>query len=379
MKGKKIVLLLLVMVAVTQAFSQAGNAAVLTLINKSEQSFKEKVVSIPWARVIAAYPGIDTANLKIVNAANRQQINYQLEYAGNASIHQLLVQVNLPPRSEVKLLLQKAKPLAVATKSYGRFVPERKDDFAWENDKIAFRMYGKALENTPKENAYGIDVWVKRTSRMVINERYKKAEYHVDHGDGLDYYHVGLTLGAGNSMPYINDSIWYSKNFVGWKLLDNGPLRTTFQLLYDAWQVAGKSVKVTKTISLDAGSHFNKVVVDYQYEGNEPMPVVVGIIKRPQAGTMLLNEEQGVLGYWEPAHGADGTTGVACIIPYPIKSMQVDKTHLFAVTQINKSASFVYYMGAAWNKAGQITNAQQWFDHINQYRQQVENGLITTR
>ncbi len=379
MKGKKIVLLLLVMVAVTQAFSQAGNAAVLTLINKSEQSFKEKVVSIPWARVIAAYPGIDTANLKIVNAANRQQINYQLEYAGNASIHQLLVQVNLPPRSEVKLLLQKAKPLAVATKSYGRFVPERKDDFAWENDKIAFRMYGKALENTPKENAYGIDVWVKRTSRMVINERYKKAEYHVDHGDGLDYYHVGLTLGAGNSMPYINDSIWYSKNFVGWKLLDNGPLRTTFQLLYDAWQVAGKSVKVTKTISLDAGSQFNKVVVDYQYEGNEPMPVVVGIIKRPQAGTMLLNEEQGVLGYWEPAHGADGTTGVACIIPYPIKSMQVDKTHLFAVTQINKSASFVYYMGAAWNKAGQITNAQQWFDHINQYRQQVENGLITTR
>ena len=28
------------------------------------------------------------------------------------------------------------------------YVPERKDDFAWENDKIAFRAYGKALRKT---------------------------------------------------------------------------------------------------------------------------------------------------------------------------------------------------------------------------------------
>jgi hypothetical protein len=29
---------------------------------------------------------------------------------------------------------------------YGRFNRERFDDFAWENDKVAFRMYGEALE-----------------------------------------------------------------------------------------------------------------------------------------------------------------------------------------------------------------------------------------
>ena len=29
---------------------------------------------------------------------------------------------------------------------------EEAEDFAWENDRIAFRMYGKELEKTPAEN-----------------------------------------------------------------------------------------------------------------------------------------------------------------------------------------------------------------------------------
>jgi len=31
-------------------------------------------------------------------------------------------------------------------RAYGRFVRERFDDFRWENDRIAHRMYAKALE-----------------------------------------------------------------------------------------------------------------------------------------------------------------------------------------------------------------------------------------
>ena len=31
-----------------------------------------------------------------------------------------------------------------------------------------------------KDNAYGYDVWVKRTNKMVLNERYKRADYHTD-------------------------------------------------------------------------------------------------------------------------------------------------------------------------------------------------------
>ena len=171
--------------------------------------------------------------------------------------------INLSNKEKIKFEFLKEKPAEISTKTYGRFVPERADDFAWENDKIAFRTYGKALELTPKQNAYGIDVWVKSTDRMVINERYARGKYHEDHGDGMDYYHVGYTLGAGNCAPFVKDSIWYSKNYSRYEILDNGPLRTTFRLYFDAWNVDGHTVDGTKTISLDAGSQLNKIEVRY--------------------------------------------------------------------------------------------------------------------
>lgn len=370
---------LLILVFFFSADTKAqGNNIPLTIENKSIFNYTEKVIAIPWQQVLSKFPSIDTSNLKITDAFSKKEITYQLEYAGLDVVQSLLVQVNIKPNSSVKLLLQKGRHSAFTTKTYGRYVPERKEDFAWENDKIAFRMYGKELEQTPKENAYGIDVWVKRTSRMILNERYKKGEYHVDHGDGLDYYHVGLTLGAGNIMPYANDSIYYSKNYTAWKLLDNGPLRTSFQLSYDTWDVAGKKVTAVKTISLEAGSQLNKITVQYKYDGNEDLPVVVGIIKRPEQGAMLLNEQQGILGYWEPQHGADGTTAVGCIIPVPVKSMQVSKNQLLAFATAKKNEPFVYYTGAAWDKAGTITNEQQWFVYLQQMQQQLskENILI---
>jgi Domain of unknown function (DUF4861) len=378
MSNKLSALLILFFFCSADTRGQGNNNVLFTIENKSPFNYTEKVIAIPWQQVLAKFPSIDTSNLKITDAVSKKEITYQLEYSGSDAVKNLLVQVNIRPKTSVKLLLQKGKPSLFITKTYGRYVPERKEDFAWENDKIAFRMYGKELEQTPKENAYGIDVWVKRTSRMILNERYKKGEYHVDHGDGLDYYHVGLTLGAGNIMPNVNDSIYYSRNYTAWKLLDNGPLRTSFQLSSDAWDVAGKKLTAVKTISLDAGAQLNKITVQYKYDGNEDLPVVVGIIKRPEQGAMLLNERQGILGYWEPQHGADGTTGVGCIIPAPVKNMQVSKNQLLAFAIAKKNEPFIYYTGAAWDKAGVITNEQQWFDHLQQMQQQFskENLVI---
>jgi len=45
-------------------------------------------------------------------------------------------------------------------RTFCRFVPERADDFAWENDQIAFRAYGPAARNKPENS--GFDCWLKR-------------------------------------------------------------------------------------------------------------------------------------------------------------------------------------------------------------------------
>lgn len=355
------------------------NEPYILIENNSKFDYIEKVVAISWQEIIENYPSLDINNLKIIDTKTKQEVIYQLEYAGSKEIQNLLLQITLKTNDILKLALKNEKPRTFKIKTYGRYVPERLDDFAWENDKIAFRMYGKALELGGKGNAYGIDVWVKRTNRMIINERYKRGEYHVDHGDGMDYYHVGLTLGAGNIMPYINDSIWYSKNYYKSKILDQGPLRFTFQLTFEEWEVAGLKMSAIKTISLDAGSQLNKIEVEYNYNDHklDKLPVVIGIIKRSGFGKELLNIEKGILGYWEPKHGDDGTTGIGIIIPSEVNDMKIRNNQYLALLKIQKNKPFVYYTGAVWDKAGFITNENQWFKYLNNVQEQLsDDGLI---
>ena len=347
----------------------------VTISNSSSIERKAELISVDWKSIQAAYPSIDTANFKVVNKATKKELAWQLEKKGRDAIVHLLVQVDVPANSKLVLQLLKGKSTPAPVKTYGRYVPERKDDFAWENDKIAFRMYGKELEKTPKEMAYGMDVWVKSTDRMVINERYKRGKYHEDLGDGMDYYHVGFTLGAGNIAPMIKDSIYYDGTYARYKVLDNGPLRTSFQLEYNEWNAAGMKLRATKTITLDAGTHFNKVEVAYAGDTMAALPLVVGIIKRKEQGAMLLDELNGSMAYWEPLHGADGITGVGSFLLEPALGIKVTAMQLLMQTSTPKAKPIVYYTGAAWNKAGVFTDAQGWFSHVQLAKTKIMQPL----
>jgi len=210
----------------SDSFAQGKKNSIIHIKHTAKRAQLGQIVAVAWKDIIKKYPSIDTSNFKVINQSTKKEVVYQLEYLGNKAPQHLLLQVDLIPGQVGKYLLIDSPHAEFVSQTYGRYVPERKDDFAWENDKIAFRVYGKALEGT-NENANGIDVWVKRSSKLVINERYRLKDYHTDNGDGLDYYHVGLTLGAGNLAPYINDSIYFPKNYSAWEVQDNGPLRTT--------------------------------------------------------------------------------------------------------------------------------------------------------
>lgn len=355
----------------------AQTKATISIENNSNLDRKEAVVAINWKTILNSNPKIDTLNFIVINTNTKKQVAFQLEHLTYATIQNLLVQVDVKSKSKVTLIIQNGKPEIFPVKTFARYVPERKDDFAWENDRIAFRTYGKAIEGS-NEDAYGFDVWVKRTNKMILNERYKLGNYHIDHGDGMDYYHVGYSLGAGNMAPFIKDTVRYSANYHQWKVLDNGPLRSTFQLSYDSWNAGGIKVKATKTISLDAGSQLSRVENVYTFEDNKPMPVVVGIIRRPEAGKISLNEQEGIMGYWEPTSAKDGTTAVGSIIMTPVSTMWVDKLQLLAKTTVKSNEPIVYYTGAAWDKAGKFTNAKKWFDYLENFEQEIKNPLVVS-
>jgi hypothetical protein len=356
----------------TNSFAQPRIfSTTIMLKNNSSLPFKEKVVEIDWKLIETGSEKIDTSKMVVIDPISKKQVVFQLESFGGTSIQNLLLQVDLQPKQSKQFVVTYGVRQLFATKTYGRFVPERKEDFAWENDKIAFRMYGKELEKTPKEMAYGMDVWVKRTEKMILNERYKRGEYHIDHGDGMDYYHVGFTLGAGNMAPFIDDSIYYSKNYIGYKVLDNGPLRTSFQLMYDDWTVGSKNVKATKTITLDAGSQLNKITAQYSNYSDTGIAVVAGIITRKGNGVKYLDAVNGIASYWEPEHGKDGITGVACIINNPLSLLEEKKGQILLKTNTDRTHSITYYAGAVWNRAGIITDATMWNNYIINYKQQL--------
>lgn len=349
---------------------------ILSLYNPTGLDRKEEVVSFSYKDFISKIKNYGDKKLKITDALTDEEIPYQLEYRGNKNPENLLLLTTLAPGSIIYVRITNENPSDFKARTYARFVPERYDDFAWENDRIAFRVYGKALEKVPNEMGYGQDVWAKRTPELVINKWYKLGKYHVDHGEGMDFYDVGLSLGAGTNDPYVNNSIYYSKNFRTHKVLDNGPLRSTFELGYEAWNVNGTSVTESKIISLDAGSQLNKMETEYTFYGKSEMPVAIGIVKRKANGDMLLNEKSGIMGYWEPQHGKDGTLGIGSIMEEPVDYMKVADNHLLTIVNVNSKKPFVYYTGAAWDKAGLITNCKEWFTYLQDFKEKIQRPVV---
>lgn len=342
----------------------------------SRSGVSPELVSIKWSTLLAKNANLISKEFVVVDQ-NGAELPYQLEYKGSTEVQNLLVPLSVAAGKSIMLKIRPGKPAPIISKVYGRYVPERKDDFAWENDRIAFRMYGKALEST-NENAYGIDVWAKRTDKMILDKWYKTGDYHADHGDGLDYYSVGFTLGAGDVAPYVGEQIGFSKNYRKWKILDNGPLRFSFQLDYDEWQVAGMPVRVTKIYTLDAGSQLNRVDATFHFSNKENMlPIVVGIVKRKEPGVISMVDQSGITSYWEPEHGADGILGIGTITLQNSVSIETD-THLLQKAIAKNGVSLSYYTGAAWNKAGVITNAEEWLNYLQAFKKRITSPLIIT-
>jgi len=231
---------------------------------------RTEIISIPYAKFTKHF-GVDSV-FTIKGTTGSTTYAHQLERLGTSKIQNVLIQVNIGAKDKLSLVVEKAKSPSYTAKTFARYIPERFDDFAWENDVVAFRLYGKALEGR-KDDAQGMDYWAKRTADLIINKWYKEDDYHKDHGQGLDYYSVGQTLGAGDIALYFQDKIYYTKHYRQYRILDNGPLRTTFELKFEQEDIASNTVALTKTISLDAGQQFNKITVDLDNKTNKQTPI----------------------------------------------------------------------------------------------------------
>ena len=279
-ESMKKVFLFVAAVLLCLACNEAGRTVSVTVSNATSLERSGEMVEVSMGEVSSKLHLPDTAQIVVVDAEG-QQVPYQI-----TSDEKVIFPVTVQANGSAVYTIKVGIPQECPVKACGRYYPERVDDVAWENDLTAFRAYGPALQETG-ERAFGYDIWTKyNTTEPVVEARYEgelnpdmkakiaelgktdpkaaqelyhSVSYHVDHGNGLDCYKVGPTLGGGTTALMAGDTIVYPYCYATQEILDNGPLRFTVKLVYNPLVVKGDSTIIeTRIITLDAGSYCRK-------------------------------------------------------------------------------------------------------------------------
>ena len=266
--------------------SQDAAAHTVEVINTLAHERPSETISISAGDLKQALAVDDLRTVRVRDEKTAADLLTQaIDTNDDGTFDELIFQADFAPRETRRFTLSVGER-RIARKdeyrAYGRFNRERRDDFAWENDRVAHRMYGAALETWKQEplTSSGLDVWVKRTPRLVINDWYMVDDYHRDTGEGADLYSVGRTRGCGGSGLWVDGKLYSAANFRNSRVLANGPLRVMFELMYEPFDAAGSKVTEMKRITLDAGHHLNRVEI--VSEGGPPnAALAAGIRKNP--------------------------------------------------------------------------------------------------
>jgi len=345
----------------------------------------------------------------------------------NSSSQKLLFQVDLAPGETRTFYVLDAGILAAPPqpiqKTFARYVPERHDDFAWESDRIAHRIFGKALETWQAEplTSSGYDVWIKRTRGLVISNMYRTMNFFDTNGPAQDDFRAGKTRGCGGLGIWENNKLFVSANWHSYRLITVGPIRSEFELGYDAWDAAGRKVTETKHFSIDAGSNLSRVESTLSSDDAAnagSLKLGVGLAERPgenvivqdgdsaigsfqtstAKGLFVQNKEEGWMTYWQPQDFHKGATAVAFVLPKgsienfttdianlaPEKAAAPAKTvtegqpavrNQLAIVPGQIGKPFVYYIGAGWDLSGDFPNAAAWNDYIRRFAERRDQPL----
>jgi len=343
-----------------------------------------EIIEINFEQVKKLVPEMNSNNLVVLSKKENMQIAHQLiDIDQDGNIDQLIFQSDFLPNESKSFLVKANKserkefPNRVATK----FVKGR-EDFAWENDRIAFRIYGPALA---AEVDNGIDIWTKRVKYLIVEKWYageegtqnEKISYHQDHGEGADFFAVGKSLGCGGSAIWKNNKLYQSGVFKSYKKIADGPLRAVFEVSYD-YLVDGKEINEFKRITLDAGKNLNKIDVTYNTKkNNSKIEFAAGLVKRE--GTTMYNDASNRwLSLWGETtkNPDDEFLGMGIVIPKStFKSFAENENHYLIIGQSKLNTSFTYYSGAGWTRSGDFKNDKDWNNYLTQFSKGINNPL----
>lgn len=334
-------------------------------------SLNDPVRSLPLAEptrdtaeVIAATTPVPPAPVTVVGAEEIRRRDAEmratsaLSYDPSALNRPSTIAPLAPPPEDQR------RPRAVA-----RFAPDRLDDLLWENDRVAHRIYGPTLEAREAPSGSGIDVWAKRVRYPFMDRQLKFPNYHVDRGEGLDYYDVGRGRGAGGLGIWYDNKLWTSRNFSTYQIEKAGGDEARFSVTYRPWPVdVVRTVSETREFSLPLGSNFTRMTSTLTSNSDAPLIVAIGISKRSNdngRGFVTRDAAHGRLMFWEPENPEHGSLGIALAVdPATVEGFTEDADNYLILVRVTPGQPFTYYMGSAWDRGLDFATRSAWEDYV---------------
>ncbi|MCS0583088.1 DUF4861 domain-containing protein [Massilia pinisoli] len=370
------------------AHAAAADRLTVTATHDLDAARPSETIVVPWRDVNAALPGALIQHLVVKDGAGHV-LPYQVTNVAplakdpqgvGAAYGELLFQHDFAAGERTAtFVVERSDALTppFAPKAFARYVPERLDDFAWENDVIGHRTYGPALAapappGSGKEvlETSGLDIWFKRVDYPIVDRWYNKGHdhYHKDEGEGMDMYNVGRSRGAGGTGVWDGGHLATSGNYATWKVLANGPVRAVFELTYDAWDAAGTKVTEVKRFTVDAGHQLDRIDSTFTFAGPAALTVAVGLNKTPadkkQAARIALvrdDADHALLQWVEQA--TNGAFGTAILLPASAGYAE-DALNDLVLAKVESGKPLRYWAGAAWDRAGRITSKAAWQAYV---------------
>jgi hypothetical protein len=380
--------------------AQAADKLAVSVSHTLAIARPSETITIAWFEVNKALPGAMIQRIAVKDGAGRVLAHQVTNVAPlikdpqkvGAAYGELIFQYSFAAgEKKASFTVEQTDALAPVfpVQAFGRFVPERLDDFAWENDKVAHRTYGTALgapaaPGVAKEvlMSSGIDVWFKRVPYPIVERWYNKGHdhYHVDQGEGMDMYNVGKSRGCGGTGVWHGGALFTSENYAGWKVLANGPVRAVFELTYNGWDAGGTRVAEVKRFTIDAGHYLDQIDSTFTFAGPASMTVAAGLNKTPsdkkQSPVIGITKVDSSLIQWVE-QSTNGAMGTAVVLPNASGYAEDALNHL-VLAQATSGEPVRYLAGAAWSRSGDITSAEQWKAYVGAAAQRLKAPVTIT-
>jgi len=389
MKLRPVVLSLLAPVAAV-----AADKLTLTVANELPIARPAETIAVPWKDVNAALPHALIQHLAVKDAAGHvlpfQVTNVEPEAKdpqnNGVAYGELLFQHDFATGEKMATFtvetIADVSPVFPA-KVFARYVPERLDDFAWENDRVGHRTYGPALAAPDTEHrgkevlvTSGLDVWCKRVPYLIVDRWYNKGHdhYHKDEGEGMDMYQTGASRGCGGTGIWDGEKLHVARNYKTWKVIANGPLRAIFELSYDAWDANGVKVSEVKRFTVDAGHNLDTVESTFTVEGASAAPkeliIGLGLNKTPADRGQdpkidyTQDKEASSLAQWS-VQKTNGELGCGIIVPMEAFAGFAEiKTDQLILAKATPGRPLRCLVGAGWSRSGQFSSRAGWDAYV---------------